>query len=163
MCIRDRDGTTNVMGESLGYVLPVEFDRLFSLEDVSSSKGGIGGAGRKAESMLIRSRRGSVQDADPMNTGILNAIVKLGNTVLMNKALAELNAYRAKKAPGFQKPEMFRKAMALLASHAYRIPQYRFVIDLFDKSVLRKMVLEDEEESESDEHEGADSAAEVGV
>ncbi|KAK3067837.1 hypothetical protein LTR53_015040, partial [Teratosphaeriaceae sp. CCFEE 6253] len=150
------DGTTNVMGESLGYVLPVDFTRLFSLPDASSG----GRAGSKAASMLIRSRRGSVQDADPTNAGILGAIVKLGNTVLTNKALAELNGYRAKKAPGLQQPALFRKTMALLASHAYRVPQYRFVIDLFDKSVLRKIVLEEEE---SEESEGADSAQEGGA
>ena len=53
----------------------------------------------------------------------------------------------------FQEAALFRKAMVLLASHAYRIPQYRFVIDLFDKSVLRKIVLEDEESSGSEESE----------
>ena len=40
--------------------------------------------------------------------------------------------------------------MVLLASHAYRIPQYRFVIDLWDKSVLRRIVLEDDESGDED-------------
>ncbi|KAH9834366.1 target of rapamycin complex 2 subunit ste20-like [Teratosphaeria destructans] len=148
------DGTTSITGESLGYVLPLDFDKLFSLTSRTSMAS-------KATSMLIRTRRSSVEDADPTNNGILNSIVKLGNTVLTNKALAELNGYRAKKAPGFQKPNLFRKAMVLLASHAYRIPQYRFVIDLWDKGVLRQIVLKDVEassdedsDSEADEDEG---------
>lgn len=145
------DGTVNVMGESLGYVLPLDLDKLFALEPLSAT--------RRATSMMPRSRRDSVIDDDPMNTGILNAIVKLGNTVLTNKALAELNGYKNKKAPGFQRPALFRKAMVLLSSHAYRIPQYRFVIDLFDKTVLRKIVLEDEDSEESD---ALDSAPEDG-
>ncbi|KAI7190457.1 hypothetical protein KC363_g4384 [Hortaea werneckii] len=135
------DGTVNVMGESLGYVLPLEFNKLFALGGESAQN--------KPSSTLIRSRKGSISDDDPTSAGILASIVKLGNTVLTNKALSELNGYRNKKAPGFQKPALFRKAMGVMASHAYRIPQYRFVIDLFDKSVLRKIVIEDEG-SESD-------------
>jgi hypothetical protein len=49
--------------------------------------------------------------------------------------------------------------MVLLASHAYRIPQYRFVIDLFDKGVLRRIVL-GEDESESSEEEGESESPE---
>jgi rapamycin-insensitive companion of mTOR len=138
------DGTTNMMGESLGYVLPLDFDRLFALKSPA--------AAHKDHHLPIRSRRGSaVEDSDPTNNGILNSIVKLGNTVLTNKALGELNGYKNKKAPGFGKPALFRKAMVVLASHAYRVPQYRFVIDLFDKSVLRKIVLEEDDSSEEEE------------
>ena len=137
------DGTTNVMGESLGYLMPLDFNGLFALRSPSSNE-------RMQESMTIRSRRGSVSDVDPTNTAILNSIVKLGNTVLTNKALAELNGFKARKAEGFQSPVLFRKAMVLLASHAYRIPQYRFVIDLWDKSVLRRIVLEDDESGDED-------------
>ncbi|KAK3637380.1 hypothetical protein LTR56_013730 [Elasticomyces elasticus] len=144
------DGTTNVMGEGLGYVLPLSFDKLFAVPKAAAD-------GAASRTTMIRSRRASVDDADPMNTAILNSIVKLGNTVLTNKALNELNGFRAKKAPGLQKPALFRKSMALLASHAYRIPQYRFVIDLFDKSVLGKIVLEEDDEESSSEGSTEDS------
>jgi len=43
--------------------------------------------------------------------------------------------------------------MAVLASHHYRLPASRFVIDLFDKSVLRKIVLEDSDDSSEDSEE----------
>lgn len=137
------DGTTNVMGESLGYVLPIEFEKLFSLQPFATAA--------RPNSVLLRSRPGPVVDDDPVNTEILAAITKLGNTVLMNKALAELNVLKHKKTLHFQSPPLFRKVMVLLASHAYRIPQYRFVIDLFDKSVLPKIVLEEDEEMSSEE------------
>ncbi|KAK0930361.1 hypothetical protein LTR57_001531 [Friedmanniomyces endolithicus] len=156
------DGTTNVMGESLGYVLPLDFNKLFALQPASAGVAS-GKRDTTTTTRMVRSRRGSlVTDADATNTAILNAIVKLGNTVLTNKALAELNGYRAKKAPGFQKPALFRKAMGLLASHAYRVPQYRFVIDLFDKRVLASIVLEDDEEEagkEGSEEGSGDSEA----
>jgi len=47
--------------------------------------------------------------------------------------------------------------MAVLASHHYRLPASRFVIDLFDKRVLRKIVLEDSED-DSDDSEGEGKA-----
>lgn len=34
-----------------------------------------------------------VTDSDPVNNEILKAVTKLGNTVLSNKAAAELNGY----------------------------------------------------------------------
>ena len=41
--------------------------------------------------------------------------------------------------------------MAVLSSHHYRLPACRFVIDLFDKTVMRKVVLEESDsESEAD-------------
>lgn len=139
------NGTVNVLGESLGCVLPLDFNKLFALDSHPTV------LVTNNTTTLPRSRRTSVEDADPINAGILHSITKLGNTVLTNKALGELNGYKARKAPGLKTAVLFRKAMAVLGSHGYRIPQYRFVIDLFDKSVLRKIVLEDEDEDEDEE------------
>ena len=41
---------------------------------------------------LLESKR-RITDSDPINNQILEAVVKLGNTVLSNKAAAELNGY----------------------------------------------------------------------
>ena len=135
------DGTVNVMGESLGYVLPLDFNKLFSLQPFTN-------VARNHRTSMISSRPGSITDDDPTNAGILSSITKLGNTVLTNKALAELSSFKHKKVPGFRSPVLFRKVMTLLASHGYGIPQWRFVIDLFDKEVLRKIVLEEDESSD---------------
>lgn len=87
-----------------------------------------------------------------MNNDILKAIIKLGNTVLSNKAAADLNNLKHhRKAPGFQSPELFHKAMQILSGHHYRLLAHRFVIDLFEKGVLRKIVLEESDESGSDD------------
>jgi hypothetical protein len=141
------DGTMNVMGESLGYVLPMDFEKLFSIRPFSSESS----SRDRSNSVLVRGRPGPVHDDDPTNQQIIDSITRLGNTVLTNKALTELNGLKHKKAAGFSSPGMFKKVMVLLASHAYRIPQYRFVIDLFDKSVLRRIVLEEEEEDDDDD------------
>lgn len=144
------DGTVNVMGESLGYVLPLQFNNLFSLRPFDTDA--------RPNSALARSRPDQIKDDDPTNQAILDSITKLGNTVLTNKALSELNSFKQKKVPGFQSPILFRKVMILLSSHAYRIPQYRFVIDLFDKTVLRKIVLEDDDEDDDDDDDDEESS-----
>ncbi len=41
--------------------------------------------------------------------------------------------------------------MSVLEAHHYRLPVRRFIIDLFDKSVMRQIVLEDEELEDDEE------------
>lgn len=152
------DGTVNVMGTSLGYVLPLDFDKLFSIQALNPSSDSEDN--RMTKKNIPQNRPTAVTDSDPTNQAILDSITKLGNTVLTNKALTELNSFKHKKVAGFNSPNLFRKAMVLLASHAYRIPQYRFVFDLFDKNVLRKIVLEEEEEE--DEEDSSDDSSSGG-
>ena len=61
-----------------------------------------------------------------------------------------VSSIKAKKPPGFQQPQLFRKVMSLLERHHYRLPVRRFVIELFDKNLMRHIVLEDESESDSE-------------
>ena len=63
---------------------------------------------------------------------------------------------KAKKAPGFSKPSIFRKVMQILEAHHFRLPACRFVLDLFDKRVLKQIVLEEEDE-ESEESSDSDA------
>ncbi|KAL1585605.1 hypothetical protein WHR41_05948 [Cladosporium halotolerans] len=156
------DGTVNVLGESLGYSLPLNFDKLFSLQPFAST------ATTKPASIstgLTRARtrtRSNQQQpkplvlatdsraTDPANAAILAAIVKLGNSVLTNKAVGELNALKhRKKAPGFASEALFRRALDVLSGHRFGVQQWRFVIDLFEKGVLRRIVLEEDEDSGS--------------
>ena len=44
----------------------------------------------------------------------------------------------------------------MLSSHRYKLPACRFVLDLFERGVLRRLVLEEDDESEEDEGDGAD-------
>jgi hypothetical protein len=68
---------------------------------------------------------------------------------------------KAKKASGFQKPALFHKVMQVLESHHFRLPVCRFVIDLFDKRVLRQIVLEeDDNDDEGSDDDDSDSDAE---
>lgn len=87
----------------------------------------------------------------PQNQEILKAVTKLGNTVLSNKAAADLNLLKSKKAPGLKSPELFQKVLGVLSSHRYKLPACRFVLDLFERSVLRKLVLEEDDDEEEEE------------
>lgn len=51
--------------------------------------------------------------------------------------------------------------MQILEAHHFRLPACRFVLDLFDKSVLRAIVLEEEspDDEESTESESEDEQA----
>lgn len=152
------DGGINVLGEGLGYTLPLEFDRLFSLRPFER-------AGLDRRTSVVRSRPpgGAVSDPDATNAGILASITKLGNTVLTNKALAELSAYKHKKVPGFRSAALFRKAMVVLAGHGYGVQQWRFVCDLWEKGVLRKIVLEEDDDEDEVDSDGEQQGGQQGT
>lgn len=106
-------------------------------------------------------------DDDPVNRQILHAVSELSYSLNQTKSAVALNKYvhrsscqtppllkivtsiRMAKAPGFRKTALFNKIMAILGRQKYRLPVVRFTIDLFDKSVMRKIVLE-ESDSEED-------------
>ncbi|GAB7364559.1 hypothetical protein MBLNU230_g5366t1 [Neophaeotheca triangularis] len=146
------DGTTSEAGEGLGYCLPLDFTQLFSLGPSSTA----------ATAPGIRARRPSLPaDPDPTTRELLASVTKLGNTVLTNKALAELSALKHRAdVKGFGSVEVFGKVMVVLASHGYRIPQWRFVCDLFETDVLRRLVLEEGDPEDDEGEEGEESASE---
>ena len=67
------------------------------------------------------------------------------------------HSIKAKKPPGFREADFFRKVMTLLERRRYRLPVRRFVIDLFEKTVKRRLVLE-EDDADSDDNENDDNA-----
>jgi rapamycin-insensitive companion of mTOR len=163
------DGTVNVLGESLGYSLPLNFNKLFSLQPFANLGNHAPiGSGPMTTRARTRTRSNQQQPkvlalttdpraTDPANAAILASIAKLGNSVLTNKAVGELNALKhRKKAPGFASDFVFKRALDVLSGHRFGVQQWRFVIDLFEKGVLRKIVLE-EDESGSDSSSDDDS------
>lgn len=71
-------------------------------------------------------------------------------------ARSQVRSIKAKKASGFQKPALFHKVMTILEAHHFRLPVCRFVIDLFDKRVMRQIVLEEDAEEEEGNGDGAE-------
>lgn len=101
---------------------------------------------------LLETFRAATTDADPINGKILKSIVDMGNTVLCKKAAADLHVIKAKHHDHFHQVTLFQKTLTILESHHFRLPQRQYILDLFDKSVMRHIVLEEdtEEETESD-------------
>ncbi|KAI5204722.1 hypothetical protein E4T39_03433 [Aureobasidium subglaciale] len=168
------DGTVNMLGESLGYCLPLDFTKLFNIRQwgpshpsPSSLTSPLGKPHSSLPPASTYSHLASTPAISPQNAEILKAVTKLGNTVLSNKAAADLNAYKQKKAPGLRSPRLFLEVVKVLEGHRYRLPACRFVLDLFDRGVLRRLVLEEEEEQSSEdeeiEAEGFDEAFGGGV
>lgn len=138
------DSNTSPLGASLGLCIPTDLSRLFSLSpwphETASSLPAT--AAQKALSAAART------DPDVVNARILELVMDLGNTVLKNRAMTELMHIKSKKAPGFGETALFRKVMILLEGHQFRLGVRRFAIDLFERGVMRAIVLDEESGSE---------------
>lgn len=88
-------------------------------------------------------------DPDPTNHKILSLFIDLSNTVRFSKARNDLVSLKEKKPQGFADPQMFRRVVALMEAHHYRLAARR-MLELFERSVLREIVFGDD----SDEDEG---------
>ncbi|KAL1897086.1 hypothetical protein Sste5346_004291 [Sporothrix stenoceras] len=173
------DSNTNTLGASLGFCIPSDLSQLFSLAPWQhDSPASIGlPASQKTEkhelpAVPFRPRAdtlpggdtpataaaaeqageagGVVLDADPTNQRILELVVDLGNMVIVKRAAAELVHIKNKGGPAFRQPRLFRKVLSQLECRHYQLGIRRMVLDLFDASVVRSIVF-DEDESESGE------------
>jgi len=175
------DSNTNSLGASLGFCIPSDLTRFFSVAPWKHEK--VTGISlpntQKTETVeppAIPSRPRSESvigamagefifhttdtvsevklDPDPTNQRILELFVDLGNSVLCNRARSELlQLKQQKKAPGFRQPHMFRKVMALMECHHYRLGARR-MLELFEHGVLTQVVFEDDESGDEDEEDG---------
>jgi rapamycin-insensitive companion of mTOR len=80
--------------------------------------------------------------------------------VLSRRALGELTSLNGRKPELFRSVKNFQKTLHIFECHNIRLPARRSIIDMFDKGVVRRIVLDEEgSESEhdySDEGEGED-------
>ncbi|KAK3313771.1 Rapamycin-insensitive companion of mTOR, N-term-domain-containing protein [Apodospora peruviana] len=174
------DANTNVMGHSLGFCIPEDLSKLFSLkpwkhEPVASielpdtQKTEIAKlppvpSRPRSESLIkaIQAEEGADNeeirkvelDPDPVNQRILELVIDLVNMVLYRRARNELMQIKTQKDPaGFRQPRLFRRVMGLLECHHYRLADRSMVVGMFDKSVLRSVVFEEDGYETADEDE----------
>ena len=129
---------TDHMGRSLGYCLPPDLGVLLSMDRQGT---------RLAQLAGNHSR--SAADDNLIHARILAIVTDLGNTVLTKKAAGDLYSIKAKSPEQFNSVALFRKVMRVLENYNFRLQVRRFVIDLFDKAIMRRIVLEDDLEEES--------------
>ena len=129
---------TDHSGRSLGYCLPPHLDDIFSINSPNAS--------RRPDVMppTFRHRQMTEPDEDPMQARLLSLAGDLGNTVLTKRAASDLLGIKSKAPDLFTSVPLFRKIMVILEKHNFRLQVRRFLIDLFDKTVMRRMVLEEE-------------------
>ncbi|KAI9673408.1 MAG: hypothetical protein M1817_002870 [Caeruleum heppii] len=145
------DGATTIMGESLGLCIPHDLNRLFSIKPWTNP------VSRSIERKEKTIPNSGIEDTELVTAKIVSLIVDLGNTVLTKRAVSDLMHIKAKKPAGFRDPALFRRVMGILERHHYRLPVRRFIIDLFEKSVLKQVVLEDEASKSLEEANGVGS------
>ena len=138
------NAATDHLGRSLGYCLPPSLDALFSMDQGISAA--ISGSRPVPQA---NSKTGPSTDGDPVHARILAVVTDLGNPVLTKKAANELHSMKIKMAEHFSSVVLFRKVMGVLETSSFRLQVRRFVIDLFDKDIMRRMILEDDSGSES--------------
>lgn len=92
--------------------------------------------------------KAAANDEDPFNAKMLKAVIEMGNTVLAKKVAIELNGLKIRHQEAFKQVSLFKKTLVLLESHHYRLWQRQFVLDLFDKGIIRRIVLEEDMEDE---------------
>jgi rapamycin-insensitive companion of mTOR len=148
------DSNTTIMGVSLGLCIPQDLRKFFSYKPWQHEK--------VKDIFLTSEHRALVTsaktDSDPTANRILELVGDLGNTVLQKRCMTELMHIKSKKVPNFSQPALFKKVMAVLESHHFRLTVRRFVIELFDRSVLRRIVFEEDDEDGGDDAESDDSS-----
>lgn len=129
---------TDHLGRSLGCCLPPSLQDLFSMKSPHVP--------RPPNGMVpsMRRKQTSVLDEDPLQARILSLAGDLGNTVLTKRAASDLFGIKTKTPELFTSVALFRKIMLMLEKHNFRLPVRRFLIDLFDKTIMRRIVLEED-------------------
>ncbi|PNY26736.1 Protein ste16 [Tolypocladium capitatum] len=159
------DANTTSMGASLGFCIPNDLCRLFSLTpwkhvnvasiNLLNTQRTIQDQppARPARPPLEQSEMPALLSDADVNERILELIVDLGNMVLYKKAVTELQKLRQRKPNAFRSTDFFKKVMGLMEWNHYRLGVRRLVIDLFEKNVMRQIVF-GEDESDSGEEAG---------
>ncbi|KAL9608491.1 MAG: hypothetical protein Q9167_006685 [Letrouitia subvulpina] len=137
---------TDVHGRSLGNCLPQHLGALFSITSRSRLHS------NRPEKIELNNHKPAVAaEEDPVRARITGLAIDLGNTVLAKRAAADLHGIKAKTPETFRSADLFRRLLTILNSHNFRLPVRRFVFDLFDRSVMRQIVLEEDTEDDGND------------
>lgn len=150
------DSNLNHRGNSIGFCIPNDLSKLFSFKpwkNIIAPRIKLPDTQKTiltpppaaaARPPLDREDLPPAHDEAAVSQRILDLIVDLGNMILFKRAMTELKEIRQRKASGFRNPKLFRRVMAMFEYNHYRLPIRRMVIELFDKSVLRQIVFEED-------------------
>ena len=153
------DSNTTTLGTSLGLCIPKDLSKLFSYQPWQHEKAPEISMNEAQRETLDAART----DDDIVNQRILELVTDLGNTVLYKTAMTELMQIKNKRAPGFRQAALFRKIMTLLECHHFRLHVRQNVINLFDRAIMRQIVLDEESDEQTMESEEGGQSSEDGT
>jgi len=167
------DANCTPNGNSLGFCLPTELSRLFSLQPwptervvsirlPDTQKTERTPPPASAARPPLEPQEGLRDDSDEnaINQRVVDVVVDLCNTVLFKQAMNELIKLRQTRKGGFVSVKLFRRVMSMLEYNHYRLPIRKVVTELFHKSVLRKIVFDEGGgEDEKEEEDGAQDSS----
>jgi rapamycin-insensitive companion of mTOR len=137
--------TVDSRGRSLGLCVPRDLKRLCMNPTFDASDS------QQVNTEDAERYRNAVHDEDPVNANILKLFVEMGNSVMYKKIEGKLHAMKTRHTVLFTDVGLFKKALVILESHHYRLQAREFILNLFNRSVMRKIVFDEtEEETESD-------------
>ncbi|KAF3491087.1 sterility protein Ste20 [Arthroderma uncinatum] len=138
------DAAVDQRGRSLGSCMPMDLRKLYSVTFEQHHA-------RTEKDKAARNRyKAASKDQDPLKQKVLSLIIDMGNTVLAKKAASDLQVFKANRPDCFRRIDLFEKTLVILESHHFRLSARRFALELFDKSVLRRIIFGDDSGSESD-------------
>ncbi|EXJ58216.1 hypothetical protein A1O7_05641 [Cladophialophora yegresii CBS 114405] len=88
--------------------------------------------------------KAATTDDNPVRAKILKSIVEMGNSVMYKKAAGDLHTLKTKQPSHFGDTEVFRKTLVILESHHYRLQARHFILNLFNKGLMRKIIFDEE-------------------
>lgn len=147
------DTTVDHRGRSLGLCLPRNLETLCLVSSLSicwNAKLTVQKSiGSSMEPQTISAEqdakyKAAVSDDNPVRAKILKSIVEMGNSVMYKKAAADLHALKAKQPNHFADTEMFRKTLVILESHHYRLQARHYILNLFNKGLMRRIIFDEE-------------------
>ena len=132
--------TVDPRGRSLGLCIPRDLQRLCmkSTFDTNPSQH----IGLEDGERYKR----AIHDDDPTKADILKLFVEMGNSVMYKKIAGELQLQKARHPTRFTDVGLFKKALVILESHHYRLQAREFILNLFSRGVMRKIVFDEAEE-----------------
>jgi rapamycin-insensitive companion of mTOR len=147
----DWDSAVDDRGQSLGLCMPTDLGRLCAMKFANTP------ANPLLTADQAEKYHKAVEDPIPLNAKILKLIVDMGNSVMYKKAANDLHAIKNKHGEAFKQVNLFERTLTILESHHFRLLPRQFILDLFDKAVLRHIVLEDDLEDSAEESAGSDT------
>jgi len=151
------EANTTPLGTSLGFCIPKNINKFFSVKPWKYEKPT---TIKLPESQTTLGETSEEELEDETSKRVMELMVEMGDMVKYKKARQELTQMRGKKDAAFRQPALFRRVLAFLETHHYRLPDRHLVIEMFDKNMLRRIVYGDDSDEEVESSSGDEQRTE---